>query len=88
MPDSPKTLPNGETAASALSEAKQKADLNLPEGPRRGRNDPFPNLELLWIKASEIDDAPRRLRRAAKVQEEAIKGSVRRIPFEAGGAAS
>ncbi|MDU8944350.1 DNA modification methylase [Ovoidimarina sediminis] len=79
MPDSSKSLPSGETAASALLTRHNTARPDLPAEAKRGRNDPFPDLEILWVSEDEIDDAPRRLHRAARTQVETIKRSIERF---------
>ena len=79
MPDSSKSLPSGETAASALLTRHNTARPDLPAEAKRGRNDPFPDLEILWVSKDEIDDATRRLRRAARTQVETVKRSIERF---------
>lgn len=43
------------------------------------RNDLFPGLTVIWIATGEIDEAPRRVRRAVKAQGAALKRSIERF---------
>lgn len=43
------------------------------------RNDPFPLLAIIWIAISEIDEAPRRIRRAVKAQQVKLTRSMARF---------
>ena len=42
-------------------------------------NDLFRPVDILWIKIDEIEDAPRRIRKALMAQEEAVKRSIERF---------
>ncbi|HMS96021.1 MAG TPA: ParB N-terminal domain-containing protein, partial [Tabrizicola sp.] len=45
---------------------------------RSRRNDLFPLLTIIWIATSEIEDAPRRVRKEKKAQLAALKRSIER----------
>lgn len=51
-----------------------------PPAPRRGpRNDPFPEIRVTWIDVEDIEESPRRVRRAVEGQKVAVKRSMERF---------
>ena len=45
----------------------------------RRQNDPFPDLKIVWVGVDEIEEAPRRVRRAMKSQQNAVTRSIERF---------